>query len=212
VPRICLAPSVTYKPEYIVSDDDFLKLIAILRLAVPYTGMIISTRENAEIRKKVFKIGISQSSAGLVTVTGGYGKQNSQPQFAIHDTRSLIEVIKDVMKDKLIPSFYTACYRIGRTGQDFMKLSKPGQIHKFCLPNALLTFTEYLYDFTPKGVTKKGLKIIEEHLNKIKNEAIRSETYRRLDEIKKGKRDTFFKPQIRQIRIMRYLIFSCVNL
>ncbi|MFH0888889.1 MAG: [FeFe] hydrogenase H-cluster radical SAM maturase HydG [Planctomycetota bacterium] len=192
VPRICSAPSVAYKPEYLVSDNDFLKLIAILRLAVPYTGMIISTRESAGIRKKAFKTGISQSSAGSVTVTGGYGKQKSQPQFAIHDTRPLIEVIKDVMKDKLIPSFCTACYRIGRTGERFMKLSKPGEIQKFCRPNALLTFAEYLYDFTSNTITKKGLKDIEEHLNEIKDKTVRSETRRRLDEIKNGKRDTFF--------------------
>jgi 2-iminoacetate synthase len=192
VPRICPAPTVTYKPEYLVSEDDFLKIIAILRLAVPYTGMIISTRERAEIRKIAFNIGISQSSAGSVTVTGGYGKQNSQPQFAIHDTRPLIEVIKDVMKDKLIPSFCTACYRSGRTGERFMKLSKPGEIQKFCRPNALLTFAEYLYDYTSNGITEQGLKIIEEYLNRIKDKTLRSETRRRLAEIKNGKRDSYF--------------------
>ncbi|MCK4908564.1 MAG: [FeFe] hydrogenase H-cluster radical SAM maturase HydG, partial [Planctomycetes bacterium] len=105
VPRIRPADTVSYQPAAPVSDDDFLKLIAILRLAVPYTGMIISTRESSQVRKAAFKIGISQTSAGSVTVTGGYGQKNSQPQFSISDERSLEDVIKDVIKDKFIPSF-----------------------------------------------------------------------------------------------------------
>jgi len=192
VPRFCPAPTVTYRPEYLVSDDDFLKIITILRLAVPYTGMIISTRERAEIRKIAFKIGISQASAGSVTVTGGYGKENRQPQFSIHDQRPLAEVIEDVIKDKLIPSFCTACYRIGRTGERFMKLSKPGEIHKFCRPNALLTFAEYLYDCTSDGITEEGMKLIEEYLNQIEDKDIRAETSRRLVEISQGTRDLYF--------------------
>lgn len=204
VPRICPAPSVNYKPEYPVSDDDFLKLIAILRLAVPYTGMIISTREHPEIRKTAFKIGISQASAGSVTTTGGYGRKDTQPsrlgpalrdvasQFNIHDERSLEDVIKDVINDKMIPSFCTACYRSGRTGERFMKLSKPGEIHKFCRPNALLTFAEYLYDCTTNGITEQGLKLIADYLEQIEDEPIRSETRRRLAEIKSGKRDLYF--------------------
>ena len=192
VPRLCPASSVTYQPEYPVSDDDFLKLIAILRLAVPYTGMIISTRESPEIRKKAFKIGISQASAGSVTTTGGYGRKDAQPQFNIHDERSLEEVIREVIKDKMIPSFCTACYRSGRTGERFMKLSKPGEIHKFCRPNALLTFAEYLYDCTTNGINEQGMKLIADYLEQIEDEPMRSETRRRLAAIKNGKRDLYF--------------------
>ena len=192
VPRICPAPGVDYKPAYPVSDDDFLKLIAILRLAVPYTGMIISTRESAEIRKIAFKIGISQASAGSVTTTGGYGRKDAQPQFNIHDERSLEDVIKDVINDKMIPSFCTACYRSDRTGARFMKLSKPGEIHKFCRPNALLTFAEYLYDCTTNGITEQGMKLIADYLEQIEDEPMRSETRRRLADIKNGTRDLYF--------------------
>ena len=192
VPRLCPASSVTYQPEYPVSDDDFLKLIAILRLAVPYTGMIISTRESPEIRKKAFKIGISQASAGSVTTTGGYGRKDAQPQFNIHDERSLEEVIREVIKDKMIPSFCTACYRSGRTGERFMKLSKPGEIHKFCRPNALLTFAEYLYDCSTNGINEQGMKLIADYLEQIEDEPMRSETRRRLADIKNGKRDLYF--------------------
>ncbi|MBI5778849.1 MAG: [FeFe] hydrogenase H-cluster radical SAM maturase HydG [Planctomycetes bacterium] len=192
VPRICPASSVDYKPEYPVSDNDFLKLIAILRLAVPYTGMIISTRESAEIRKIAFKIGISQASAGSVTTTGGYGKASLQAQFTVHDNRSLEEVIREVIKDKMIPSFCTACYRSGRTGERFMKLSKPGEIHKFCRPNALLTFAEYLYDCTTNGITESGMQLIVDYLEQIEDEPIRAETRRRLADIKNGKRDLYF--------------------
>src|SRR3989339_1777960 len=192
VPRFCPAPSVSYKPEYAVSDDDFLKLIAILRLAVPYTGMIISTRETPEIRKEAFKIGISQASAGSVTTTGGYGRKDAQPQFNIHDERSLEDVIKDVINDKMIPSFCTACYRSGRTGERFMKLSKPGEIHKFCRPNALLTFAEYLYDCTTNGINEQGMKLIADYLEQKEDEPMRSEPRRRLAAIKNGKRDLYF--------------------
>jgi 2-iminoacetate synthase len=192
VPRICPAPSVDYQPDYPVSDRDFLKLIAILRLAVPYTGMIISTRERPSIRRTAFKIGISQASAGSVTVTGGYGRKNTQPQFTVHDNRPLAEVIKDVLRERMIPSFCTACYRIGRTGKRFMGLSKPGEIKKFCRPNALLTFAEYLYDCAANSINSQGLNLISGYLEQIKDPAIRAETRRRLLQIKNGKRDLYF--------------------
>ena len=191
VPRFCPAPSVTYKPEYSVSDSDFLKLIAILRLAVPYTGMIISTRERPEIRKKTFKIGISQTSAASVTVTGGYGKNISNPQFEVADKRKIEEVINDALDDNLLPSFCTACYRIGRTGKNFMELSKPGEIQNFCRPNGLLTFAEYLEDFASPALYEKGYKVIEYYANKV-NPAIAGKTREYLQEIKKGKRDLYF--------------------
>jgi len=192
VPRFCPGTTVKYQPEHPVSDNDFLKLIAILRLAVPYTGMIISTRESPQIRKKAFKIGISQASAGSVTTTGGYGKVKTQPQFNIHDERNLQEVINDVVKDNLIPSFCTACYRIGRTGKRFMGLAKPGDIHQFCRPNAIMTFAEYLADFTKGPARKQGQKLINKYLAQIENKKIKLETEKRLGMIKKGTRDTYF--------------------
>lgn len=192
VPRFQTAPTVGFKPAYPVSDDDFLKLIAILRLAVPYTGMIISTRERPAIRKEAFKIGISQASAASNTTTGGYGKPSGEPQFEIHDERRLEEVIRDVLEDNLLPSFCTACYRRGRTGQAFMDLSKPGEIHKFCRPNGLLTFAEYLSDFANNGFHEKGRALIDFYLAKIEDERLRSETKRRLDAINKGERDLYF--------------------
>ncbi len=192
VPRLCEAPTVKYAPEYPVSDEDFLKIIAILRLAVPYTGMIISTRESPEIRRKAFKIGISQTSAASVTATGGYGKSADASQFKGHDSRSLEEVIKDALKEGFLPSFCTACYRLGRTGEDFMYLSKPGEIHKFCRTNGLLTFAEYLEDFASPGLKKDGYKVIEHYIKKIENPVMLEKTRAGLLEIKNGKRDIYY--------------------
>jgi len=192
VPRFCEAPTVSYKPEYPVSDADFLKLIAILRLAVPYTGMIISTRERPDIRHQAFKIGISQASAGSVTTTGGYGNKPKQPQFTVHDERSLEEVIDSALDAKFLPSFCTACYRSGRTGHRFMDLAKPGEIQKLCRPNAILTFAEYLADFSGEKLAKKGKGLIDKYLSQIEDQSIKKETLKRLELIAKGKRDTFF--------------------
>ena len=140
VPRFCPAPSVGYQPEYPVSDEDFLKIIAVLRLAVPYTGMIISTRETPGIRRQAFKIGISQASAASSASPGGYGSQvKEDAQFRIQDERPLYEVIKSAIEDNLLPSFCTACYRRGRTGEAFMELSNRERSITFagltaCLP------------------------------------------------------------------------------
>lgn len=192
VPRFQPAPSVSYTPEYMVFDQDFLRLIAILRLAVPYTGMIISTREQPEIRRTAFRIGISQTSAGSVTVTGGYGKESGQPQFMLHDHRPLSEVMVDVIEDELLPSFCTACYRRRRTGKRFMELAKPGEIHNLCRPNAILTFAEYLLDFTTDGLMDKGKKLIQKYLEQIEDETLKRETKKRLEQIAEGKRDVYF--------------------
>jgi len=193
VPRFRPAPTVSYKPEYPVMDQDFLKLIAVLRIAVPYTGMIISTRESPEIRKFAYKIGISQTSAGSVTTPGGYGKENKDEcQFELNDTRPLSEVIKSILEDKLLPSFCTACYRAGRTGERFMELSKPGEIHNFCRPNGILTFAEYLEDFATDGIYEQGYRVIDFYLNQIENDVLRRKTKEKIEEIKKGKRDIYF--------------------
>ncbi|MFH1540410.1 MAG: [FeFe] hydrogenase H-cluster radical SAM maturase HydG [Elusimicrobiota bacterium] len=201
VPRFRNAPEVTYKPEYGVSDDDFLKLIAVLRLAVPYTGMIISTREKPEIRKLAFKVGISQTSAASNASPGGYGKKDENAghknagQFILSDHRPLVEVIEDVLNDYLLPSFCTACYRLNRTGKAFMNFAKDGEIHNFCRPNACLTFAEYLEDFARiehDSVYKKGYEVINFYLDKIEDENIKKLATEKLNKIKHGERDLFF--------------------
>ncbi|MEI7903930.1 MAG: [FeFe] hydrogenase H-cluster radical SAM maturase HydG [Candidatus Firestonebacteria bacterium] len=192
VPRLCEAPTVTYTPEYPVSDADFLKLIAIIRLAVPYTGMIISTRETAEIRRTAFKIGISQTSAASVTTTGGYGKKTASAQFETHDKRSVEEVITDAVANNILPSFCTACYRMGRTGENFMGIAKPGEIHDFCRPNGILTFAEYLEDFAPAELKQKGYALIGTYLEQIDDIKLKQKTKEHLELVKKGKRDLYF--------------------
>ncbi|MFH1398378.1 MAG: [FeFe] hydrogenase H-cluster radical SAM maturase HydG [Candidatus Omnitrophota bacterium] len=210
VPRIREAATVNLKFPYKVSDNDFLKLIAILRLAVPYTGMIISTRESPEIRSQAFKIGISQASAGSCTTVGGYGKESGLSQFKVQDERALEEVVNDAIKDRFLPSFCTACYRLGRTGEEFMEISKPGEIHNFCRSNGILTFAEYLEDFfnasnestidterakasqSAYGIYEKGYQVIRTYLDKIEDSSLRQKTRAYLDEIKQGKRDLYF--------------------
>lgn len=193
VPRWQPAETVDWeKPPAPVSEDELLKIIAILRMAVPYTGMIISTRERPEMRKIAFEIGISQTSAGSRTSPGGYGKEGKNlSQFSLQDHRKLDEVLKSVLKQGLLPSFCTACYRSGRTGQKFMNLAKPGNIQNFCRPNAILTFKEYLEDYATDEVKELGLKIIDKYL-KIPNKKIREKTIQRLKKIEKGERDIYF--------------------
>ncbi len=192
VPRFQSAETVNFKPANPVSDADFLKLVAILRLAVPYTGMIISTREKPEIRRRAFRLGISQASAASCTTTGGYGKAKEAEQFHVQDERSLEEVIRDMLGDGFLPSFCTACYRQGRTGEKFMQLSKPGEIHNFCRPNGLLTFAEYLQDFSSNGLSEKGQQLINYYLEKIEDPILRQQTSLRLEKIKQGARDLYF--------------------
>ena len=193
VPRFQSAETVNCQSEYPVSENELLKIIAILRLAVPYTGMIISTRERPEIRAKAFEIGISQTSAGSRTSPGGYGEESKEvSQFELQDERSLDEVVKSVLEQGLLPSFCTACYRSSRTGKTFMDLAKPGNIHNFCRPNAILTFQEYLDDYAFPQVKKFGQEIIEKYLLEIPSQKIRLETLNKLERIKKGERDLYF--------------------
>ena len=204
VPRFQRASTVTYESKHLVNDDDFLKLIAILRIAVPYAGMILTTRESPELRSRAFKIGISQASAASVCVPGGYnnspsplrgegrGEGDNAGQFEIADTRPVNEVIKSILADGLIPSFCTACYRVGRTGDKFMELARPGEIHNFCRPNALLTFAEYLEDYGDRELHGKGHALIERYLSEISDLNIREQTKKRLADIKQGRRDIYF--------------------
>lgn len=193
VPRWQPAETVTWiQPPYPVSEDEFLKIIAILRLAVPYTGMIMSTRERPEIRARAFKIGISQTSAASRTSPGGYDTDDSLSQFFLADHRSLDEVIKSILEQNLLPSFCTACYRRGRTGKAFMDLAKPGEIQNLCRPNALLTFQEYLEDYASDEVKKFGQAVIDRYLREIPDEHVREKTRDRIERIKKGARDLYF--------------------
>jgi 2-iminoacetate synthase len=198
VPRLepALGAPLAGNPPHKVSDDDFKKLVAILRLAVPYTGIILTTRERAKLRNEVFALGISQISAGSRTNPGGYKKNTpnhpESEQFTLADSRSLQEVIKDIAKMGYSPSFCTACYRLGRTGADFMDLAKPGLIQKYCLPNSLLTFKEYLLDYADKATRRQGDKVIRRHLADIPSEQLRLLTAQKMKLLGKGERDLYF--------------------
>ncbi|MFH1055822.1 MAG: [FeFe] hydrogenase H-cluster radical SAM maturase HydG [Candidatus Altiarchaeota archaeon] len=193
VPRWQPADTVRYKkPPHPVTEDELLKVIAILRMAVPYTGMIISTRESEETRTKAFKIGISQTSAASRTSPGGYGKKEELTQFHTADKRTVEELIQAMLENNLLPSFCTACYRKGRTGKHFMELAKPGNIHELCRPNALLTFKEYLMDYASDENKKLGEKILERYTKEITDEKTRKETKNRLKRVEEGERDIYF--------------------
>lgn len=155
-------------PPFPVSDIDFRKIVAILRLAVPYTGIIMSTRETAKMRRETFALGVSQISAGSRTNPGGYEEETEDDpsgQFSLGDHRSLDEVIRDVASMGYIPSFCTACYRLGRTGQDFMDLAKPGDIKLHCAPNALSSFKEYLQNYASPETALIGNELIEKTIS-----------------------------------------------
>lgn len=194
IPRFRPAASVTMEAPCPVSDEDFLKLIAILRIAVPYTGMIITTREKPEIREKAFQIGITQTSAASKTSPGGFGKGNGKDveQFKLSDVRSLDEIAISIMEQGYTPSFCTACYRKSRTGETFMDLAKPGDIQHFCGPNSILTLMEYLEDYASPEGRELGMKMIKKELGEIKNNSTRKMTEERLERIKGGERDLYF--------------------
>jgi 2-iminoacetate synthase len=192
VPRWRPAETVAINPKHQVSEDKLLKIIAILRLAVPYTGMIISTRERPEVRAKAFEIGISQTSAASKTAPGGYSHNEPVKQFETFDQRTLDDVLKSILKQGLLPSFCTACYRQGRTGHVFMELAKPGNIHNLCRPNAILTFKEYLEDYASPEVKESGQKIINQYFNQIDDKQAQQETKVRLQRIENGERDLYF--------------------
>jgi 2-iminoacetate synthase len=170
----------------------------VLRLAVPYTGMILSTREPMGYREEVIALGISQVSAGSCTGVGGYahahklGFEDVVPQFQPEDHRSPIEVLKDLLKDGYIPSYCTACYREGRTGDRFMRLAKSGQIANVCQPNALLTLQEYIEDYGDAELRVMGEQVIAKELASIASDKAREVTERYIQRIKSGERDLRF--------------------
>lgn len=174
-----------------VTDRDFKKIVAVLRLAVPYTGMILTTREKASFRNELLNLGISQISAGSRTSPGGYCADGKTAQFSVSDNRSLRQVVEDVSGMGFIPSFCTACYRVGRTGGDFMELAKPGEIQNFCRPNALLTLKEYILDYRPTHRARIK-RLIAKEANAIFDPTVKKATLDKLKEIESGKRDIFF--------------------
>jgi 2-iminoacetate synthase len=197
-PRIQAASSISTDPEYIVNDQDFVKLVAILRLAVPYTGMILTARESVAVRREVIQFGVSQIDGGTKLELGSYSgskneKQNlNREQFMINDNRSLSEIIEELIEHENIPSFCTACYRLGRTGEHFMEFSVPGFIKRYCTPNALLTLSEYLVDYASPQVQEKGWKLIEKSLNELNGQGNPVEVRKRIERIKQGERDLYF--------------------
>lgn len=197
VPRICPADDINTEDfKDAISDDIFQKIVAIIRIAVPYTGMIISTRESQKSREKVLALGVSQISGGSKTSVGGYAEnelhEDNSEQFDVSDTRTLDEIVAWLLKLGYIPSFCTACYREGRTGDRFMSLVKTGQIANCCAPNALMTLQEYLQDYASAETKALGMKMIREQMEKIPNPAIKRRAIDFLDQILKGKRDFRF--------------------
>jgi 2-iminoacetate synthase len=167
VPRIepAVGSPLAFRPPHAVADDDFKKIVAILRLAVPYTGIIMSTRENAATRRATFALGVSQISAGSRCNPGGYaelGDGHDAEQFQLGDHRSLDEVVRDIASLGYTPSFCTACYRLGRTGADFMDLAKPGLIREHCGPNALSSCMEYLLGYGSPATRQVGEKLVDD--------------------------------------------------
>ena len=196
VPRICPADDIN--PDEFnnsISDEIFEKIVACIRVAVPYTGMIVSTRESQKTREKVLNLGVSQLSGGSRTSVGGYvepEQEENSKQFDISDNRSLDEVVNWLIKLGYIPSFCTACYREGRTGDRFMSLCKSGQIQNCCQPNALMTLKEYLQDYASEDTIKSGEKLINDELKHIPNEKVKQIVIDRLEKIQNGIRDFRF--------------------
>ena len=197
VPRI--RPADDIDPETFsngVPDEIFMKIVAVLRIAVPYTGIIISTRESPDARAKVLALGVSQISGGSRTSVGGYAEEESEEensaQFEVEDRRTLEQVVYWLLENGYIPSFCTACYREGRTGDRFMKLVKSGQIANCCQPNALMTLKEYLEDYASEKTKALGEKVIQEELQRIPSEKVRAIAEKHLTELHDGMRDFRF--------------------
>ena len=197
-PRIKAAEGLDLNLKYQVSDDEYKRLVAILRLAVPYTGLIMTAREPAELRREVLAFGVSQIDAGTKLEIGSYheqrkdGEQNlKREQFKVGDTRSLDEVIGEILEGGYIPSFCTSCYRLGRTGEHFMEYAIPGFIGKFCTPNAIMTLAEYLEDYASPETKAKGEALIAAEVAKL-DERLRNEVLKRLEQVRSGKRDLYF--------------------
>ena len=195
-PRIEPAEGTPFSlPENIphpVSDKDFMKIVAIIRIAMPYTGIIISTREQPAMRDQLIKYGASQLSAASETNPGSYDEENTGAQFTLGDHRSLDEVISVMIDGGYIPSFCTGCYRKGRVGADFMDLAKPGLIKEYCKPNAMFTFREYLEDYASPATKEKGLRLLKELTQTFSKEELKKRVEGNLCKIGDGQRDLYF--------------------
>lgn len=178
----------------IIDDDIFKKIVAILRVAVPFTGIILSTRETAELRREVIKYGVSQVSAGSCTGVGGYKEGEAvkeTAQFSVSDERPPLEILKELIDEGYLPSYCTACYRSGRTGDRFMQLAKSGNIQNVCQPNALMTLMEYAMDYGDSELQEKVFNILEKEIEKIESPEMKELTIKNIELIKNGKRDLF---------------------
>jgi 2-iminoacetate synthase len=198
-PRIQFASELNIDKNHLVSDYDFTRLVAILRLAVPYTGLILTAREPSAIRDEILQYGVSQIDGGTNIEMGGYSsrKENEKQdidfeQFQINDNRSLNEIMEELIDHKYIPSFCTSCYRSGRTGEHFMEFSVPGFIKRFCQPNAMITMAEYLEDYAPPVTREKGEKLLEEKLGEMVEDDFKQKLKEKLKLVKEGKRDLYF--------------------
>ena len=197
-PRIKDASSLNFGDKYFVSDEDFTKLIAILRLAVPYTGMILTAREPEKLRNEIIQYGVSQIDGGTKLELGSYSKTKKEEQnlnneqFKINDDRSLNDIIDELLDQEMIPSFCTSCYRRGRTGEHFMEFSVPGFIKRFCTPNAILTMAEYIEDYAPEQTAIKGWKAIEKNIETLEDEKIKKSVLEKIEKIKAGERDLYY--------------------
>jgi len=196
VPRLKKADGMSLEDyPHIISDEDFKRLVTVIRLAVPYVGIILSTRETKEIREELINHGVSQISAGSKTDVGGYhegDEEHDHDQFELSDERSVAQVNRDLIKSGHIPSYCTACYRKGRTGDRFMQLAKNGNIGLICEPNALMTLTEYIMDYGDQDLREKGLAYVHKHAETIKNQTVKGKLKRNIEKIINGERDLFF--------------------
>jgi 2-iminoacetate synthase len=196
-PRLKDAVTLQLNSKYQTGDEDFKKLVAILRLAVPYTGLILTAREAPDVRREVMQYGVSQIDGGTKLELGSYSQSRNEEQnlnreqFRINDPRSLSEVIDELLTNDYIPSFCTSCYRAGRTGEHFMEFSVPGFIKRFCTPNALLTLSEYLCDYATGELAEKGWKVIDNNMKKL-DQGVMQKTVEKLERIKQGERDLYF--------------------
>ncbi len=197
-PRIQDASSIDVDPKYTVNDDEFVRLVAILRLAVPYTGMILTARESVNVRREVMQFGVSQIDGGTKLELGSYHESKNEEQnlnreqFTINDSRSLGEIIDELIDTGYLPSFCTACYRLGRTGEHFMEFSVPGFIKRYCTPNAILTLAEYLEDYATPETAQKGWKLIDKEIRDLDGFRRLDDLKNRIQKIKQGERDMYF--------------------
>lgn len=197
-PRLQPASGVSLNKDWLVRNENFKKLVAVLRLAAPYTGLILTARENPQLRREVMSFGVSQIDAGSRIELGGYTANSDTQiaeleQFALSDIRSLDDVMRELIQDEYVPSFCTSCYRLGRTGEHFMEFAIPGFIKRFCTPNALTTLMEYLVDYASPETRIAGIKLIKRELDKIDDENLKRKIEDNLRKIENTEqRDMYF--------------------